>query len=390
MVNTYQPINPTALEALALMQDQAEYRQVTISSTAVGNALGVTQETARRNMRSLVDMNLLEVVVPQKGALAATYRIPSAAVALLDALDGVKKPIATRLDKNETLCAPADGAIVLSDGVWDVSNKAADPPLHVRVCGRAQASISGNICAIAADYAQMTTYEGVEAQATDWSCVRALGGVVHLYGRSVGVSPVAGSMLACEESTAYVAGTTTLDAYDQSTWHATDTAVVRAGGRSRGTLTGRATAYLTNEAVARSSWYASVLLDGDAIAEGGEQVREEDVSSGVGALELYGALHGGKARLYKVLPEDCVSGRPFNKPTEWNIDSDVECDEWLPDPICEGGLFLYATLAHAAAAAVNDKVIVEVVADPADVAPVADGIVKARRVRVVEELRWKW
>lgn len=99
MVNTYQPINPTALEALALMRDQAEYRQVTISSTAVGNALCVSQETARRNMRSLVDMNLLEVVVPQKGALAATYRIPSAAVALLDALDGVKRPIATRLDK---------------------------------------------------------------------------------------------------------------------------------------------------------------------------------------------------------------------------------------------------------------------------------------------------
>lgn len=87
MVNTYQPINSTALEALALMRDQAEYRQVTISSTAVGNALGVKQETARRNMRSLVDMNLLEVVVPQKGALAATYRIPSAAVALLDALN---------------------------------------------------------------------------------------------------------------------------------------------------------------------------------------------------------------------------------------------------------------------------------------------------------------
>lgn len=387
---TYQQINSSALEILSLMASEAEFGKVTISSTAVGNAIGVKQETARRNMRSLVDMNLLEVVVPQKGALAATYRIPSAAVALLDALDGVRKPIATRLDKNETLCAPADGVIVLSDGVWDVSNKAADPPLRVRVCGRAQASISGNICAIAADYAQMTTYEGVEAQATDWSRVRALGGVVHLYGRSVGVSPVAGSMLACEESTAYVAGTTTLDAYDQSTWHATDTAVVRAGGRSRGTLTGRATAYLTNEAVARSSWYASILLDGDAIAEGGEQVRREDISSGKGVLELYGALRGGKARLYKVLPEDCVSGRPFNKPTEWDIDSDVECDEWLPDSICEGGLFLYATLAHAVTAAANDEVIVEVTADPADVAPVADGIVKARRVHVVEELRWKW
>lgn len=189
MVNTYQPINSTALEILALLRDQAEYDQVTISATAVGNALCATRETAARNMRNLVDMNLLEVIVPQKGALAATYRVPAAAASLLDALDGVKKPIATRLDKDETLCAPADGVIVLSDGVWDVSNKAANPPLHVRVCGRAQASISGNICAIAADYAQMTTYEGVEAQATDWSCVRALGGVVHLYGRSVGVSP---------------------------------------------------------------------------------------------------------------------------------------------------------------------------------------------------------
>lgn len=67
-------------------------------------------------MRSLVDMNLLEVVVPQKGALAAAYRIPSAAVALLDALDGVKKPIAARLDKNETLCAPADPTDVFSVG----------------------------------------------------------------------------------------------------------------------------------------------------------------------------------------------------------------------------------------------------------------------------------
>ena len=62
MVNTHQPISATALEILALMRDQAEYGRVTISSTSVGNALCVTQETARRNMRSLVDMNLLEVV----------------------------------------------------------------------------------------------------------------------------------------------------------------------------------------------------------------------------------------------------------------------------------------------------------------------------------------
>lgn len=389
MVNTYQPINPTALEALALMRDQAECRQVTISSTAVGNALCVTQETARRNMRSLVDMNLLEVVVPQKGALAATYRIPSAAVVLLDALDGVKRPVATRLDKNETFCAPADGVVVLSDGVWDVSNRVPGQPVHVRVCGRARASVSGNICAIASDGAQMSVYRGVEAQGTDRSCVRTFGGVVHLYGRSVGVSPVDGFMRAYDESTAYVAGTTVLNAYDQSTWHATDTTVVHAGGRSRGTLSGRATASLTNEAVARSSWYASILLGGDAIAEGGEQVRKEDVSSGVGALELYGALHGGKARLYKVLPEDRVSGRPFNKPTEWRVNSDVECDEWLPDTIAGGGLFLYTTLAHAVTAVVKDEVIMEVTADPADVSSVSGGVVKARRVHVVEDLRWK-
>lgn len=390
MVNTYQPINPTALEALALMRDQAEYDQVTISSTAVGNALCVTQETARRNMRSLVDMNLLEVVVPQKGALAATYRVPAAAASLLDTLSGVKRPVATRLDEQGHVYEPADGVIVLSDGVWDVSNKAADRPLHVRVCGRAQASISGNVCAVAADYARLTVYQGVEAQGTGRSYVRTFGGAVHLYGHSVGVSPVNGAMTATEMSTAYVAGTTVLNTYDQSTWHATGTAVVRAGGRSRGTLSGRATASLTGEAVARASWYASVLLDGDAIAEGGEQVRQEDISSSKGVLELYGAVRGGKARLYKVLPEDRVSGRPFNKPTEWDIDSDVECDEWLPDPICEGGLFLYATLAHAAAAAVNDEVIMEVIADPADVAPVADGVVKARRVHVVEEMMWKW
>ena len=390
MVNTYQPINSTALKILSLLRDQAEYDQVTISATAVGNALCATRETAARNMRALVDMNLLEVVTPQKGALAATYRVPAAAASLLDALNGVKKPVATRLDEQGHVYEPADGVIVLSDGVWDVGSRAAGQPLHVRVCGRAEASVCGNVCAVAADYARLTVYQGVEAQGTGRSYVRAFGGAVHLYGHSVGVSPVNGAMTATEMSTAYVAGTTVLDAYDQSTWHATDTAVVRAGGRSRGTLSGRATASLTGEAVARASWYASVLLGGDAIAEGGEQVREEDVSSSKGVLELYGAVRGGKAHLYKVLPGDCVSGRPFNKPTEWDIDSDVECDEWLPDPTCEGGLFLYATLAHAAAAAVNDEVIVEVVADPADVAPVADGVVKARRVHVVEEMMWKW
>lgn len=390
MVNTYQPINSTALEILALLRDQAEYDQVTISATAVGNALCATRETAARNMRNLVDMNLLEVVTPQKGALAATYRVPAAAASLLDTLNGVKKPVATRLDKQGHVYEPADGAIVLSDGVWDVSSKAAGRPLHVRVCGRAEASVYGNVRAVAADYARLTVYQGVEAQGTGRSYVRTFGGAVHLYGHSVGVSPVNGAMTATEMSTAYVAGTTVLNAYDQSTWHATDTAVVCAGGRSRGTLSGRATASLTGEAVARASWYASVLLDEDAIAEGGEQVQQEDISSSKGVLELYGAVRGGKARLYKVLPGDRVSGRPFNKPTEWDIDSDVECDEWLPDPTCEGGLFLYATLAHAAAAAVNDEVIMEVVADPADVAPVADGIVKARRVHVVEEMMWKW
>lgn len=34
--------------------------------------------------------------------------------------------------------------------------------------------------------------------------------------------------------------------------------------------------------------------------------------------------------------------------------------------------------------------ILALLRDPADVAPVADGIVKARRVHVVEEMRWKW
>lgn len=387
---TYRPINSTALDALALMRDQAKCGQVTISSTAVGNALGVKQETARRNMWSLVDMNLLEVVVPQKGALAATYRIPSAAVALLDALDGVKRPVATRLDKPETLCAPADGEVVLSDGVWEVSNRVPGQPVRVRVCGRARASVSGNICAIASGDAQMSVYRNVEAQGTGRSRVRSFGGVVYLYGRSVGVSPTDGFMRAYDESTAYVAGTTVLDAYDQSTWHATDTTVVHAGGRSRGTLSGRATASLTNGAVARASWYVSVLLGGDAIAEGGEQVREEDVSSGVGALDLYGALRGRKARLYKVLPKDYVSGRPFSKPTEWRVNSDVECDEWLPDTIAGGGLFLYATLAHAAAGAMEDEVIVEVAADPADVSSVSGGVVKARRVHVVEDLGREW
>lgn len=390
MVNTYQPINSTALEILALLRDQAEYDQVTISATAVGAALCATRETAARNMRNLVDMNLLEVIVPQKGALAATYRVPAAAASLLDALNGVKKPVATRLDEQGHVYEPADGVIVLSDGVWDVGSRVAGRPLHVRVCGRAEASVYGNVCVVAADYARLTVYQGVEAQGTGRSYVRTFGGAVHLYGHSVGVSPVSGAMTATEMSTAYVAGTTVLDAYDQSTWHATDTAVVCAGGRSRGTLSGRATASLMGEAVARASWYASVLLDGDAIAEGGEQVQQEDVSSSMGVLELYGALRGGKARLYKVLPEDRVSGRPFDKPTEWDIDSDVECDEWIPGPATEGGLFLYATLAHAAAAAVNDEVIVEVVADPADVTPVADGIVKARRVHVVEEMMWKW
>lgn len=394
VVNTYQPINTTALEVLALMRDQADYGRVTISSTAVGNALCVTQKTARRNMRTLVDMNLLEVLVPQKGALAATYRVPAAAAALLDAINGVRRPVATRLDKQGAICAPADGTIVLSDGVWDVSNRDADQPLYVRVCGRAKASVSGHVCAVAADCAQMAVYHDVEAEGRDRSCVRNLGGVVRLYGQSVGVAPVSGFVTAFDASTAYVAAASALDAYDQSTWHATDTAVVRAGGRSRGTLSGRATASLTNEAVALSSRYASILLGGDAIAEGGEQVRKEDVSSCAGALSLYGAVRGGKARLYKVLPEDCVSGRHFNKPTEWRFDYDVECDEWLPDSFSGGGLFLYATLAHAVAAATKDvekdAVIMEVIADPADVSPVSGGVVKARRVHVVEETMWRW
>ena len=90
------------------------------------------------------------------------------------------------------------------------------------------------------------------------------------------------------------------------------------------------------------------------------------------------------------LPEDRVSGRPFDKPTEWRVDSDVECDEWIPGPTAGGGLFLYATLTHAVTAVAKDEVIMEVTADPTDVFSVGDGVVKARRVHVVEDLRWKW
>ena len=388
MVNTYQPINPTALEALALMRDQAEYRQVTISSTAVGNALCVTQETARRNMRSLVDMNLLEVVVPQKGALAATYRIPAAAVALLDALDGVKRPIATRTDRQEVLYATRDGSVTIEEGDWEVSAD-VDASLLLCVRGSARVTVPGDVSVVASESARVVAYADAAVTAGDCTFVRAYGAEVSLYGNAVGVVSQGGAVTAFDSACVYATNSAYVVACDNTTWHATDTVVVRAGGRSRGTLSGRAMASLTDEAVARASWYASVLLDGDAIAEGGEQVRQEDISSSKGVLELYGAVRGGKAHLWKVLPEDCVSGRPFNKPTEWDIDSDVECDEWLPDPIREGGLFLYATLAHAVAAAVKDEVIVEVTADPTDVFSVGDGVVKARRVHVVEEMMWK-
>lgn len=385
---TYQQINSSALEILSLMASEAEFGKVTISSTAVGNAIGVKQETARRNIRSLVGMNLLEVVVPQAGALAATYWVPPAAVSLLDALNGVRKPVAMRTDRQEVLYATRDGSVTIEEGDWEVSAD-VDASLLLRVRGSARVTVPGDVSVVASESARVVAYADAAVTAGDCTFVRAYGADVSLYGNAVGVVSQSGAVTAFDSACVYATNSAYVVAYDNTTWHATDTAVVRAGGRSRGTLSGRATASLTDEAVARSSWYASVLLCGDAIAEGGEQVREEDVSSGVGVLELYGALRGGKARLYKVLPGDCVSGRPFGKPTEWDIDSDVECDEWLPDPICEGGLFLYATLAHAVTAAVKDEVIVEVTADPADVAPVADGVVKARRVHVVEEMMWK-
>lgn len=385
---TYQQINSSALAILSLMASEAEFGKVTISSTAVGNAIGATRETAARNMRSLVDMNLLEVVVPQKGALAATYWVTPAAVSLLDALNGVRKPVATRTDRQEVLYATRDGSVTIEEGDWEVSAD-ADASLLLRVRGSARVTVPGDVSVVASEGARVVAYADAAVTAGDCTFVRAYGADVSLYGNAVGVISQGGAVTAFDSACVYATNSAYVVAYDNTTWHATDTAVVRAGGRSRGTLSGRATASLTDEAVARSSWYASVLLGGDAIAEGGEQVREEEVSSGVGVLELYGALRDGKARLYKVLPGDCVSGRPFGKPTEWDIDSDVECDEWLPDPICEGGLFLYATLAHAVTAAVKDEVIVEVTADPADVAPVADGVVKARRVHVVEEMMWK-
>ena len=386
---TYQQINSSALEILSLMASEAEFGKVTISSTAVGNAIGVKQETARRNMRALVGMNLLEVVVPQAGALAATYWVSPAAVSLLDALNGVRKPVATRTDRQEVLYATRDGSVTIEEGDWEVSAD-VDASLLLRVRGSARVTVPGDVSVVASERARVVAYADAAVTASDCTFVRAYGADVSLYGNAVGVVSQGGTVTAFGSACVYATNSAYVVAYDNTTWHATDAAVVRAGGRSRGTLSGRATASLTDEAAARSSWYASVLLGGDAIAEGGEQVREEEVSSGVGGLELYGALRGGKARLYKVLPGDCVSGRPFGKPTEWDIDSDVECDEWLPDPICEGGLFLYATLAHAVAASVKDEVIVEVAADPTDVFSMGDGVVKARRVHVVEELRWKW
>lgn len=391
MVNTYQPISNTALEILSLMRDQAEYDQVTISSTAIGNALSVKRETAARNMRALVDMNLLEVIVPQRGALAATYRIPAAAAGLLDALNGAKKPVAKRLDEEEVIYAPADGQITLKEGRWDIASD-SHPPLTVRACGNAEVIATGAFPVLASESARVTAYGAVEVCASGFAFVLSYGARVALHGRSVGVSPVGGHVTATGSATAYVGGTTVLEAYDNTTWHASDTAVVSAGGRARGTLTGRATATLAREATAKASWYASVLLCDDAIADGGEQAREEDVSTPTGVLELYGASRHGKGRLYKVLPRDRMSGRFFNKPTVWDLDTDVECDEWKPSSAYDGGLFLYATLVHAIAAAARgpENVILAVEADPVDVASVGDGVVKARRVHVAEEVMWRW
>ena len=140
------------------------------------------------------------------------------------------------------------------------------------------------------------------------STVHAFGSsAVHAYGSSTVTSYGSSAVTAYESSTVH--------AYDSSTVHADDSVAIHEHGPHATIAGGVIIDHTTADALTPTEW----------AAKNGAPVKD------------------GMVTLYKALPADLTSGRPFGHAVVWPTTGEVSCDDWRDDDECGGGLHLSPT-----------------------------------------------
>ena len=123
------------------------------------------------------------------------------------------------------------------------------------------------------------------------------------------------AVTACDSSAVTARDSSTVHAYDSSTVHADDSVAIHEHGPHATIAGGVIIDHTTADALTPTEW----------AAKNGAPVKD------------------GMVTLYKALPADLTTGRPFGHAVVWPTTGEVSCDDWRDDDECGGGLHLSPT-----------------------------------------------
>ena len=183
-------------------------------------------------------------------------------------------------------------------------------------------------------------------------------------------------------------GSATVEAWGSATVRAWDSATVRASGS--------ATVEAWDSATVRASglYVVTRRLSTSATVTGGTVLDMTTLNPG--CIDDWAAYHGaridneGTLTLYKAIPASGVTGQRYGRPVEWPTDGIVECDDWIPEPHCGGGLHLSPTPWQARQylrrEERRDARFLECRAEVAEAVPLSGAKLKAPSVVVIREV----
>ena len=152
---------------------------------------------------------------------------------------------------------------------------------------------------------------------------------------------------ACGSSTVIAFNSSTVHAYGSSEVAAYDSSAVTAYDSSAVTAYDSSTvhAYGSSAVTARDS--VAIHEHGSHVTIAGGVIIDHTTADALTPTE-WAAKNGapvkdGMVTLYKALPADLTSGRPFGHAVVWPTTGEVSCDDWRDDDECGGGLHLSPT-----------------------------------------------
>ncbi|WP_240038170.1 DUF2807 domain-containing protein [Actinomyces procaprae] len=233
---------------------------------------------------------------------------------------------------------------------WGSATVEAWGSATVRASDSATVRASGSATVRASDSATVRASGSATVRASDSATVRAWGSAtVEAWGSATVRASDSATVRASGSATVEAWGSATVRASGSATVEASDSATVEASDSATVRASGSATVEASDSATVRASglYVVTRRLSTSATVTGGTIL--DLTTLDLTRIDDWAAYHGaqtddGMLTLYKAIPADGTTGKRYGHPVEWPTGGGiVECNDWVPEPYCGGGLHLSPT-----------------------------------------------